>query len=495
MGRMTETGAPGYDCPMSTGSRGLRGLFALSLLTCLALSAGAGSAPASQADYDRGHELGLEAYKYGLPLLTMKKTYRNQTSINVPNGKGFGPANQFNRARKFANPRTRSVVAPNFDTLYSIAWINLKKQPKVIHVPKIKNRYFVIPLMSPYLENFRNLGSVNRTKPGDYAIVGPGQGKVKLPGGVRKIKSPYDRVWIVQRIFAEPESGKDIEKVHKFQKRTTVTPLSKYGKKNWKPAKPKKKDKKVDDYALPEGLAYFNKLGRELEKFPPPAADAAELEKLAEVGVGPGLKPADAGLDPDTLSGLSDAVADGPSSVDADVRAAYIAGFADHNGYLVLPTGTYGTDYKFRATVAKIGLGALLPTEAVYPLTLSDKTLAPLVGSRKFTMHIPKGQLPPARAFWSLTLYDLDGFLVPNPAERYAIHDRTDLHFNPDGSLDLYLQNSRPADPDRARNWLPSPADGREYRLIWRIYDPKPKMVPGILDGSGWTAPTISAAP
>jgi hypothetical protein len=476
---------------MVLGRRGVRALFTLSVLFCLALVAGTGSAPASQADYDRGYEIGIDAYKYGLPLLTMKKTYRNQTSVNLPDGRGFGPPNRFNAARRFANPRARSVVAANFDTLYSVAWINLKRQPKVIHVPKIRDRYFVIPLMSPYTENFRNLGSVNRTRPGDYAIVGPGQYRTKLPKGVRRIKSPYSRVWILERIFARPESDRDISKVHRIQKRTTVTPLSKYGKRNWKRPRPEKIDTKVDEFALPRRLAYFNRLGRELEKFPPPAADEAELEKLARVGIGPGLRPEEQGLDPDTLSGLRDAVADGPSAVDADLRTAYLTSFADHNGYLVSSTGRYGTDYASRATVTRIGLGALVPTEAIYPFAQTDRSLAPLSGSKKYTMHIPAGQLPPARAFWSLTLYDLDGYLVPNPADRYALHDRTDLQFNPDGSLDLNVQSSRPSDPGRVRNWLPSPADGGGFRLIWRIYDPQPALVAGILDGSGWTAPAV----
>lgn len=425
----------------------------------------------------------------------MNKTFRHQTSVNVSGKRGFGPVNQFNRIKRFVDADDRSVVAPNYDTLYSIAWLNLKKQPQVIHVPKVKDRYFVIPLMSPYTENFKNLGSVKETKPGDYAVVGPDQGRVKLPKGVRRIKSDYTRVWIIERVYAEPESKKDLKRAHGIQKRTTITPLSKYGKKNWKPAKPKKKDTTINDPPLPEGLAYFNKLGKQLEKFPPPSADAAELAKLAQVGVGPGIKPADAGLNADTLRGLTDAVADGPASIDADVTTLYVTTAAAHNGYLVLPTGTYGTDYEFRAMVSKVGLGALVPSEAIYPLSQTDGNLAPLVGSKKYTMHIPKGELPPARAFWSLTLYGLDGYFVPNSIDRYAIHDRTDLHLNPDGSLDLYIQSTKPTDPKQAQNWLPSPPDGAQIRLIWRIYDPKPREVPGILDGSGWTAPAINAVP
>ena len=97
-------------------------------------------------------------------------------------------------------------------------------------------------------------------------------------------------------------------------------------------------------------------------------------------------------------------------------------------------------------------------------------------------------------AFWSLTLYDLAGFLVPNPIDRYVINDRTDLHYNADGSLDLYVQSTQPADPAQAQNWLPSPA-GERFRLIWRLYATKPDQIQGVLDGSGWTPPAITAVP
>lgn len=141
-----------------------------------ALAAGTLVAPPASADttadYQLGYTLGLEAYKYGLPLVTTDKTFHHQTSINVPNGRGFGPVNQFNPVRTFTTPDDRSVVAPNFDTLYSVAWLDLSGEPQVIRVPKVKDRYFVIPLMDPYTEDFTNLGSVNATAPGAYAVVG-----------------------------------------------------------------------------------------------------------------------------------------------------------------------------------------------------------------------------------------------------------------------------------------------------------------------------------
>lgn len=452
------------------------------------------SATATQAEYDRGYELGLEAYKYGLPLVTMNKTYRNQTSVDVSNGRGFGPANQFNPVRQFATPEDKAVVAPNFDTLYSIAWLNLKKQPLVIHVPKIEDRYYVIPLMSPYTEDFKNLGSVSKTKPGDYAVVGPDDKNVELPKGVKRIKSKYERVWIIERTYADT-TQEDIKQVHKIQNKMTITPLDKYGKKGWKPKTPKNPDTTVDDPQLPTGLAYFDRLGKELDRFPPPKADAAELAKLAEIGVGPGMSPStDSSLSPDTVAGMVAAVAAGRGSITGDLTARYLGSFNAHNGYLVLPTGTYGTDYGFRAEVTQVGLGALLPSEAIYPIALLDSSRAPLNGNKRYVVHIPAGQLPPVRAFWSLTMYDTAGFLVPNPIGRYVINDRSDLHVNDDGSIDLYLQSSEPVDPNQAQNWLPSPA-GQNFRLIWRLYDTKPSAVDGILDGSGWNPPAITRVP
>jgi len=474
-----------------------RRALALLLVAGAALFAFTSAASATQEEYDKGYEIGTDAYKYGLPLVTMNKTYKNQTSVNVPNGQGFGPVNQFNPVRQFTDPDDRSVVAPNWDTLYDIAWLNLKKQPQVIHVPKIKDRFYLFPLMSPYTENFANLGSATDNKHGDYAVVGPDEGKVKLPKGVEKIKSPYNRVWIIERTEADPYSKQDIKKVNGYQDKTTITPLNKYGKKGWEPKQRKPKDTEVNDPQMPEGLEFFNRLGKELDKFPPPAADATALEEFAKVGIGPGMEPADEGLPADTLQGLKDAVADGPDSVQADVRGEYLGSFGAHNGYLVTPTGTYGTDYSLRAVVTKVGLGAVQPSQAIYPYAQTDHSLAPLSGTKKYTVHIPAGQLPPVtkKGFWSFTVYDADGFFVQNPINRYAVNDRTDLAYNPDGSLDLYLQSSEPTDPQQAQNWLPTPANGDNLYVLWRLFGPKPDQVSSIIDGTGWKPPAIEPTP
>lgn len=466
---------------------------AAALLT--ATLAGVGLQPATAADesaYDRGYRLGLEAYKYGLPLVTTEKTFLNQTSIDVSNGRGFGPVNQFNPVRQFIEPQDRSVVAPNLDTLYSIAWLDLSKGPQVVHIPKIKDRYFVVPLMSPYTENFANLGSVDGTPAGDYAIVGPHDANLPLPKHVTRVTSPYDRVWIIERVYADNNSAKDVAEVNKIQDEITVFPLSEYPRKNWTPPAPANPNTTVTDPGMPKGMAFYDELGDLLAEFPPPAADQPMLDELAAIGVGPGKHPStDASLDADTVAGMTAAVAAGPAAVLADAQGMYAQGFTRFNGYLVTPTGTYGTDYRLRAVVTQVGLGALRPEQSVYPLALLDRTGKPLTGATKYVVHVAAGQLPPVSAtgFWSMTLYDNDGFIVANPIDRYTINNRTPLHYNADGSFDLYIQNERPTDPAQAQNWLPAPAGG--FRIIWRTYGTEPSQIPGILDGTGWKAAAI----
>lgn len=444
------------------------------------------------SDYDRGYQLGLDAYKYGLPIQEMEKTFRLQTSVDVSNGHGYGPVNQFNPIENFADPTDHWVVSPNFDTLYSIAWLDLSGGPQVITVPKVKgDRYWSLHLMDPYTETFATPGSVDGTEPGAYAVVGPHDAARSLPKHVARIQSKYDWAMIVVRIYADNNDPKDIEKVRDLQGKFTMVPLSEYPKKNWHPPVPANPDTTVDAQDLPSGMDYYDKLGELLAASPPPAADGPELDKLAAIGVGVGRKPStDSSLSADTVAGMTAAIAQGRASVTADTQALFAASFPGHNGYLTLNAGTYGTDYKFRAVVAQSGLGALTSNQALYMLALTDRLGAPLSAAKRYVVHLPANWSPPADAFWSATLYDAAQFPVPNEINRYVINDRSDLHKNADGSVDLYIQSTKPTDPAQAQNWLPSPASG-SFRVLWRLYAPTPDRIPGIVDGTGWNPPAI----
>ena len=448
-------------------------------------------APAQGAEYQRALALGVKAYVYGYPLLDTNRVFVSSTSVNVPNGAGAGPVNQFSNIRRLTDPSDRTVVAPNHDTLYSIAWLKLEPQPIVVHMPVVKRRFVVFELLDPYTVNFALIGSVG-LGPGNYAVVPP-RWRGRLPRGVREIRSPYTRVWIVGRTYIK--NAADTPNVVKVQNEFSLTPLDRWGRR-YRPPRPKHVHKKVRQYSIPgtgrgqNPLAFFDALGDQLKAFAPPAADRPLLRELATVGIGPGLHPSsERGLGAATLQGLHDAVTAGAKQVTADLDSSYAQIAPHHNGWLVARTGSYGTDYAHRAVVDKIGLGAPLSKLAIYPFTITDGDFRPLTGSNRYVAHFRAHDLPfPARAFWSLTMYDSNGFFVPNRAHVYLINNRTPLYYNRDGSLDIYIQPNAPRNAAQRRAWLPSPA-GKPFRLIMRLYEPVD--IPGILSGQSWQPPIV----
>ena len=449
------------------------------------------SDPAQSAAYQRAYDLGVQAYVYGYPLLDTNRVFRTATSVNVPDGNGGGLVNQFSHIRRLTNPADKTVVAPNHDTLYSIAWLNLVPQPVVVHMPVVKHRFIVLELLDPYTTNFANIGAVGRP-PGNYAVVPPGW-HGHLPTGVHLLRSPYTRVWIIGRTYIR--NAADTPNVVRVQNELSITPLSRWGQ-HWSLPRPRHPRRISIKYTVPgtqtgdDPMAFFNALGDQLRAFPPPAADRPLLAQLATVGVGPGLHPgSNPALAAATRQGLRAAVAAGASQVKRDIQLQFLATAPKHDGWMVASTGRYGTNYETRAIVDAIGLGAPLPNLAIYPFTITDFNLHPLTGAQRYVAHIQARDLPfPVGAFWSLTMYDSSGYFVPNPAKVYLINNRSSVHDNADGSLDIYIQPTAPSTAQQRRNWLPSPA-GRTFRLIMRLY--LPTNVAGILSGAGWHPPKI----
>ncbi len=475
---------------MLIAARALRLTIALAAVAA-GLAVVATPAPAA-TDYETGYALGAEAYEYGIPIVDTGRIYRTATSVSKSDGKGNAPPNRFSHARKLAQPTDRTVVAPNHDTLYSLAWLNLKRQPRILHIPAM-HRFFAFELVSPWTENFRNISTATgNSDGGDFAIVGP-DFDGKLPRGVTKVRSPYNRVWLIGRTLIRDEG--DTERVNKIQNSYRLTPLARFGQR-YKPPVLEPVDTTADQAPIPgfgpgeDPLDFYTALGREMKRFPPPAADQPLLDRIAAIGVGAGLDPAtDPSLSAETLAGMRAAVTDGPATIQAMLTSRFLAEFDRHNGYLLGDIGHYGTDYALRAMTDKVGVGALKPKIAIYAFAQTAADLSPLNGGERYVLHLPADQLPvPARGFWSMTLYDSEIFFFANPFDRYLLNDRSDLSYNADGSLDLYVQATQPSDPGQAANWLPAPPGG--FRLIWRLYDTGPAK-DGILDGTGWQPPSI----
>lgn len=484
--------------------RSRRRLRAGSVALALIALAAAIAAPCAQAEefeQERQHALalGLAAYEYGQPLLDTERIYKTSTSVTVPDHLGDAPVNQFSHFLELVTER-HGVVAPNVDTLYSTAWLNLTAQPIVLHVPE-SGRFNVVELLSPYTEDFSNIGTgaSGLLPPGDYVIAGPTQlvGR-ETSSGLKIIHSPYARVWITARTLAT--SHEDVANALAVQESTKLVPMDRWTSEGlgYKPPPPTTLITSPWPYTIPGAagvfpLSYWAALGRALKLFPPPVADKPLLEQLAKLNIGPGLSPTTANSSEGTLAGLIEAVSLGPGEVTGDIEAQLKAGFIAHNGWLVGSLGNYSTNYELRAITDRLGVGALTPNVAVYMAASTDRSGADLSGGvTRFVAHFPASDFPvPVQSAWSITMYKASGRFVENALNRFTLGDRSNLHFNPDGSLDLYLQTTQPSSETQRENWLPAPIGG--FQLVMRLYGLSEKAIPSILEGGEgpWQPPTV----
>jgi len=474
---------------------------AASALACLAMLVGASAAHAEGFEEERSHalELGLQAYEYGQPLLDTERIFKTVTSVTVPDHLGDAPVNQFSHYLNLITQK-RGITAPNVDTLYSTAWLDLTPEPIVLHVPP-GPRFNVVELLSPYTEDFANIGTgASGILPaGDYVIAGPKQ----LPGrttygGMPVVRSPYTRVWVIDRTLVN--SAEDLPAAVAEQEATKLVPLEAWSSEGvaYQPPPPAQIITRPKLAVIPgtgrqQPLEYWTALGRALGQFPPPAADAPLLERLATVNVGANLSPSSTNSGEGTLAGLSEAVGAGRFQVLSDIGAELSAGFAAHNGWLLAPLGNYGTNYELRAITDRLGIAALTANVATYLGALTDRVGATLNGaSSRYVAHFPASDFPvPVLGFWSVTLYRSSGRFVQNALDRFTLGNRSPLHFNPDGSLDIYLQNAEPSSETQRENWLPAPAGG--FQLVLRLYGVNEAALPGLLEGHAghWQPPTI----
>jgi hypothetical protein len=457
------------------------------MVALMAAPAHAGGTTAS-AEYKVAYRIGLQAYTYGLPLLTTNTTFLTMTSTDVSQGT-FGPVNTFNSNRGANNASSTTVVAPGATSLSSIAWLDLTAGPQVLHVPKVTGHAFVLALIDPYTTNLVNLGSASQTAPGNYVVRDPQQRAVPVPAGTSALDVDYSRIWIIGS--TQLKGPDDVTAVNAIQDGYTLTPLDQFVS-GIVPSPPGPTQPSITQYSLPTGVQFFDTLGQLLQQFPPPRRDAAALRTFASVGIGPGMTPSqDARVSADARQGLIDAVAAGPALIKRQTAAMTASGFGRHNGYLLGGFGRYGTNYTRRAVISQIGLGAFVPSQAIYAMAWTDKGKHPLNGSRRYVLHLQ--QPPPTREGWSLTVYNLTGGLIPNALNRFALTDTSKLAHNKDGSIDIYLQSTEPTKAGRRSNWLPV-AGGQGFEVAWRLFAPNSSAIPGVLSGAGWQPPPITAS-
>lgn len=426
-----------------------------------------------------------DAYIYAYPLVMVEVTRQIATNVKEPDPvKMFAPMNQFSHAKAFPDARFTDVVRANVDTLYSSLFFDVSREPLVIHVPDSQGRYYLLPMLDMWSDVFAAPGSrTTGTGEQTFAIVGPGWSG-KLPEGIELIRSPTDLGWMIGRVQTNGKS--DYDNVHKFQAGLTATPLSVFGR-NYIPPKGK-----IDPSVSPEppvekvfrmdAEQFFTLFSKLTTGNPPHPNDYPVLARMKRIGLELG-KPFDLSrTSPQIQKAFKKAIPMAQEKIKGGMVSA--STLVNNWGMLRYPVGTYGTDYLRRAHIAFGGLGANLIEDAVYPTAFMDADGEVLSSDRKYTLHFQKEQIPPVRAFWSLTMYNDRQFLADNPLNRYAIGDRDNLKFNSDGSLTLYIQRESP-DKDKESNWLPAPKSGK-FTMNLRLYWPKQE----VLDGT-WKPPAV----
>ena len=446
------------------------------------------SAPASAASVSEqeAYDIGVEAYVYLYPLISMEVTRRVTTNAPAGSAPGFGPMNAFHHMRAFPTADFRAVVRPNFDTLYSSAWLDLSKGPMIVSAPDTNGRYYLLPMLDMWSDVFAVPGQrTSGTQAGHWAVVPKGWSG-RLPKGVKRIESPTTHVWIIGR--TQTNGPKDYPAVHQVQDQFLITPLAQWGSskktENKFVADPSVDMKtppllQVDNMPAAEYFAYGAAL---MKNNPPHSTDWSQVERMKRIGIEPGQRFDVQSASPAVKAALERARTDALNLM--RMKTASLARMANGWQMNTDSMGVYGNYYLKRAIVAQVGLGANQPEDAIYPLNIHDADGKPLEGDKRYVLHFEKGNTPPKNAFWSITMYDAEGFQVANPINRFAIGDRDALKFNADGSLDIYIQHQSPG-ADKESNWLPAPAAGR-LGVTMRIYSPKAEA----LDGR-WNPPAV----
>jgi hypothetical protein len=460
------------------------------IVAVLALAPLATGAQGATANVQEAVEIATDAYVYGYSLLTTDVT-RIQMS-NIPAVEELrAPLNQFANVKRYPPADYRGVSAPNADTLYSVAWLDLA-EPQVFSHPDMGKRYFLFPMVDLWMTIFASPGSrTTGQKAGDFLVTGPGW-KGDVPKGLQHIQSATRYVVILGRTYADGTDA-DYAAANALQAQYSITPLSAWGKPYTPKAPPVDPNPGISMTDKPQEVilamgteGYFNWLSKRMcEAAPAYAADGPMLARMAKIGIAPCKPFALATLDPAVQAALKDLPDAALKKIGENQKSLGV----EESGWLMTKgLGQYGTDYMKRAVVAAFGWPANLQDDAVYPYTTVDATGATLTGANAYTLTFPKGQLPPVNAFWSITMYEIDQgwWFVPNPLNKFTVSPRNDLKANADGSVTLYFQTESPG-KDKENNWLPAPRG--EFIPMLRMYWPK-ETPPSVLDGS-WVPPRI----
>lgn len=470
----------------------------VALIALSALVAPITASPVQALTQDEANSIAAEAYIYFYPLVTMELTREQLT--NAPSGAtGFsGLPNWFRNIQTYPTADEKAVVRPNFDTLYSSAWLDLTDEPIVISVPDTDGRYYLLPMLDMWTDVFASPGwRTTGTGAQTLLIAGPDwrpdlrdrfDEHFDLPADTQRIDAPTPHVWLIGRIKTDGPS--DYAAVQQIQDGLTIAPLSKYGEDLSAPEVAV--DPSIDMKTPPKtqvetmaGGAFFARAAEILKSQPAHITDQPIIARMKRIGFEAGESFDPASADPV----VQDAIEQAPKA-GLQLMAETLPTIARvANGWVMNTNtmGVYGNFYLKRAIVAQQGLGANVVQDAIYPLNIADSDGRTLDGANAYKLHFEKADFPPVAAFWSVTLYDQKGFQVANSLDRFAVSSWMPFVYNTDGSLDLYVQNESPG-ADKEANWLPAPQG--PFNLTMRLYAPEQAALTG-----KWNPPPVQVVP
>jgi len=454
---------------------------ALVCMPCLGTTSVRAAEPITEQE---AHAISVDAYIYFYPLLSMDVTRRQFTNVEPGREFGKGPMNMFVNVPEYPPADFKGVVRSNFDTLYSIAWLDLTREPLVVSVPDTAGRFYLLPMLDMWTDVFASPGwRTTGTAAGNFLVTPPGWSGT-VPDGLTRLAAPTPYLWVIGR--TKTDGPADYDAVHRIQAGYTVTPLSRWGKSaepvtvTIDPSVDMKTPPKIQVDTMP-AVKYFSYAAELLKLHPPHDTDQPIIARIKRIGIEPGKSFDFDKLDPAVKKALESAPDDAQQLMKWKMAtlARVVNGWSMNTDTM----GVYGNYYLKRAIVTQVGLGANLPEDAIYPLNLGDDTGKPLDGANRYIIHFDKWTMPPASAFWSITLYDSEGFQVGNSLNRFAVASWMPFKTNADGSLDIYFQNESPG-KDTEANWLPAPKES--FNLTMRLYGPKSEALTG-----KWNPPAV----
>lgn len=439
---------------------------------------------------DQAKAIAKEAYIYAYPMLMGYKSLY-YTSIDKKSTGYRSDLNVISNDSRPADNTRKDVVSMNADTPYSVFALDLRSEPMVFSVPEIKDRYYVFQFIDLFTHNFAYVGTrVTGNEAGDYLFVGPNW-KGDLP------KDKFKGVYHVESQIAtgigrtQLFGSKDLQNVIQLQNNYKLTPLSKFlGTEKPKAATslPWLPITDPNDFNNVNFIKYFNLYLNLVQPFN--KEDLESLKKFEKIGIKPGAKFDSSQFSDAIIAAINEGVNEGIAAIKE--KASKIG--EQKNGWNMMdPFGSrafYKGDRLLRAAAVMVGIYGNDKAEAFYPVAYVDADNKTLNGkTNKYTIHFSKEEIPPARYFWSITMYDksadgVGGYLVKNPIDRFLINSTTEgLKYDKDGGLTVYIQNQKPADAT-VTNWLPAPAE--DFYLMIRIYGPKESAM-----NNTWTPPSV----